>query len=380
MAGDVTVLGGAGKTFTLHFDTTTNAQLASVLASNISAGVLDHSISASNDSTPSLSGTIGEFVDTHTPVAHLPPGYDAVVNVNKNATIFGSGGNSESVLSGASNLTFIATGGSGTVVAGAGSLDKGHQGHHQGNQGHKDGQGGVGGNKIVVPTGDNGNWLIETGGGNDSISAQGGGNDTIGAGAGHNVIRLGSGDDLVQSSGNDTIYAGNGAETVQATQGSKDLIFAGDSSLTYVGGSGSATIVGGTGPDEIHGGSGGKNSIVAGSGNATLFGGGDGDQFSGGSGNDTFVAARGASTMTAGTGHDTFVFSSASSGGNGLISNFRQGLDQVLLQGYGSKAVTDMVTSQTHPTASSTLLTLGDGTQITFSDVSNIKLTDLKSG
>ena len=146
-----------------------------------------------------------------------------------------------------------------------------------------------------------------------------------------------------------------------------------------MGGSGSATIIGGTGPDEIHGGSAGKNSIVAGSGNATLFGGGNGDQFTGGSGNDTFVAAQGASTMTAGTGHDTFVFSSASGGANDLISNFRQGMDQVLLQGYGSKTVADMITAQTHPTGSS-MLTLPDGTKITFSDVSNIKMTDIKSG
>ncbi|MFZ0019105.1 MAG: hypothetical protein WAL10_17390, partial [Acetobacteraceae bacterium] len=124
----------------------------------------------------------------------------------------------------------------------------------------------------------------------------------------------------------------------------------------------------------------GKNSIVAGSGNATLFGGGDGDQFTGGSGNDTFVAAHGASTMTAGTGHDTFEFSSASGGANDLISNFRQGVDQVLLQGYGSKTVADMITAQTHPTSGSSMLTLPDGTKITFSDVSNIKMTDIKSG
>ena len=257
---------GPKKKFTLHFDTNANAQLASVLASNISAGVLDHSISPSNDATPPLSGKIGEFVDTNTPVAHLPYGYDAVINVNTIATIFGSGGNGESVLSGASNLTFIATGGSGTVVAGAGSPQKGQEGNHD-NKGAR-------GNTIVMPIGDNGNWLIETGGGNDSISAQGGGNYTIGAGAGHNLIRLGSGNDLVQSSGHDTIYADSGAETVDATKGSKDVIFAGDSRLTYAGGSGSATIIGGAGPEEIHGGSAGKNSIVAGSGNATLFGGG----------------------------------------------------------------------------------------------------------
>ena len=160
------VLGGAGKTFTLHFDTNANAQLASVLAANISAGVLDHSISPSNDATPPLSGKIGEFVDTKTPVVHLPHGYDAVVNVNANATIFGSGGNGESVLSGASNLTFVATGGSGTVVAGAGSPHKGQQ-EDQGHKGRV-----AGGNTIVVPLGDHGNWLIETGGGNDTISAE----------------------------------------------------------------------------------------------------------------------------------------------------------------------------------------------------------------
>ena len=130
--GDVTVLGGAGKTFTLHFDTNANAQLASVLAANISAGVLDNSISPSNDATPPLSGKIGEFVDTNTPFARLPQGYDAVVNVNTNATILGSGGNGESVLSGASNLTFVATGGSGTVVAGAGSPHKGQDAQRAG--------------------------------------------------------------------------------------------------------------------------------------------------------------------------------------------------------------------------------------------------------
>jgi Ca2+-binding RTX toxin-like protein len=128
------------------------------------------------------------------------------------------------------------------------------------------------------------------------------------------------------------------------------------------------------------GGSPGRSSRLAGSGNATLFGGGDGDQFTGGSGNDMFVAGQGASTMTAGTGHDTFVFSSVSGGANDLISNFRQGMDQVLLQGYGSKTVADIVTAQTHPTAGSSMLTLSDGTKISFSDVSNIKMTDIKSG
>ena len=353
--GDVTVLGGGGKTFSLHFDSNANAHLAAVLAANISTGVLDHSISASNNSTPPLSpGQIGEFVDTHKHVASLPGGYNAVVNLEKSATIFGSGGEGESVLSGAGNLTFIATGGSGTVVASSGS--KGHQA----NEDRSGDDARSGGNTIIIPKGDNGNWLIETGSGNDTISARGGGNDTIGAGAGHNLIRLGSGDDLIQSSGYDTIYAGTGAETVQATHGSHVVIFAGSSQLTYVGGSGSATIVGSKGQEEL-------------SGNATLFGGGD-------SGHNRFVAAHGAATMTAGSSSDTFVFSKGSAGGDDVIQHFRQGMDKVDLQGYGGKAVADAIQSQTHPTASSSNLTLSDGTKISFSDVTNIKTTDFKLG
>ena len=349
VGGDVTVLGGGGKTFSLHFDSNANAHLAAVLAANISAGVLDHSISASNNSTPPLSpGQIGEFVDTNKQVASLPGGYNAVVNLENHATIFGSGGVSERVLSGTGNLTFIATGGSGTVVAGSGG------------EGRSGDDARSGGNMIIVPKSDNGNWLIETGAGNDTISARGGGNDTIGAGAGHNLIRLGSGDDLVQSSGYDTIYAGTGAETVQAMHGSHVVIFAGSSQLTYVGGSGSATIVGSKGQEEL-------------SGNATLFGGGD-------FGHNRFVAAQGAATMTAGSSSDTFVFSKGSAGGDDVIQHFRQGMDKMDLQGYGAKTVADAIQSQTHPTASSSNLTLSDGTKISFSDVTNIKTTDFKLG
>ena len=229
-----------------------------------------------------------------------------------------------------------------------------------------------GGNTNIVPKGDNGNrltevskddngnWLIETNGGNDTISARGGGNDSIDAGAGHNLIRLGSGHHLIRSSGYDTIHAGTGAETVQATHGSHVVIFAGSSQLTYVGGSASATIVGSKGQEEL-------------SGNATLFGGGE-------SGHNRFVAAHGAATMTAGSNSDTFVFSKDAAGGDDVIHHFRQGIDKLDLQGYGGKAVADAIQSQTHPTASSSNLTLSDGTKICFSDVTNIKTTDFKLG
>jgi len=298
--GDVTVPGGDGKhggdgkAFSQHFDSDANAHLARVLATKISAGVLDQGSGGSSRGHRDIEGRSWD---------------DAR-----------SGGNTNIV-------------------------PKGDNGHRL----------------IEVSKGDNGNWLIETNGGNDTISARGGGNDTIGAGAGHNLIRLGSGHHHIRSSGYDTIHAGAGAETVQATHGSHVVIFAGSSQLTYVGGSAaSATIVGSKGQEELCG-------------NATLFGGGE-------SGHNRFVAAHGAATMTAGSNSDTFVFSKDAAGGDDVIHHFRHGIDKLDLQGYGGKAVADAIQSQTHPTASSSNLTLSDGTKISFSDVTNIKTTDFKLG
>jgi Ca2+-binding RTX toxin-like protein len=397
----VTVGAGSGQDLTLQFDSSANAALAARLAAAITAGVNAGSIIPEFNSTPPLPpGKTGLFIETQDHVTFLPPGYADVVELGKSDTIFGSGDKNEAILSGESNLTFIATGGSGTVVAGAGQQTGrgdifgnfgrdifGNFGRDDAGRFRGDDDAVRGGNMIVVPLGDNGNWLIETGGGNDTISALGGGNNTIGAGAGHNLIRLGSGQDSVESSGNDTVYGGTGSETIDATSAQRDVIhggasqllyFAGSGPTTIFGGTGSVTTTGGTGREEIHGGLAGNNSIVAGSGPATLFGGGNGDQLIGGSGKDEFVAGVGNSTLTAGSGQDDFEFRRSMVGGNVLIQDFKQGIDHIDLDGYGDRANQNAVATQMHPTPTSTMVTLSDGTKITFADVTSLKVTDFR--
>ena len=62
-------------------------------------------------------------MQTVTPVAILPPGYTAdIITKPGSALVFGSGASNETILSSAeTDLTFLATSGSGTVVAGGGT-------------------------------------------------------------------------------------------------------------------------------------------------------------------------------------------------------------------------------------------------------------------
>lgn len=404
----VTVAGAHNQFVTLSFNSAANATLARQLANAITAGVLGGTILPSDSKDgppPNLPGGVtGEFVQSTNGMTILKPGYDALVVTAKHAVVFGSGDNNKSVLSSKDDLSFFATGGSGTVVAGGGD------------------------NTITVPVTDNGDWSINTGNGDDMILALGGGNDTINPGGGHNRIQLGSGNDLVQLLGDDTVLAGSGAETITAFGNHSDLIYGNASKLFFVadqgsttifGGSGSDTFFGGKGPDLVYGGSGGNNMLLAGSGTATLFGGGDGDQLYangndkqalhagggnetlfggfasgadtffagpgsdqvfGGVGNDTFVAGTGAATITAGTGDDRFVFYNGQAGGSNSIQGFAQGTDKIDLQGYGKNEVTLALKSQTVVGTNDTI-TLSDATTITFANITKLTASDfLTSG
>jgi RTX calcium-binding nonapeptide repeat (4 copies) len=267
-----TVTGAHGQTVTLNFDSNANAALASRLAAAITAGVQNGSIIPAVDTDgppPALPpGKTGEFVQTQTGSTILPHGYKAFVDTAPNSIVFGSGGKDETVLSSTGNLDFIATGGSGTVVAGGGN------------------------NVISIPQGDKGDWSINTGNGNDNVLASGGGDDTISAGGGHNRLELGTGKDFITSLGNDIIVGSTGQETVAAFGDSSDYVVGNASNLFFVGNGGSATIFGGTGSDTVLGGSGpdyvvggtaGHNLLMGGAGTATLIGGGDGDVLKAGS-------------------------------------------------------------------------------------------------
>jgi Ca2+-binding RTX toxin-like protein len=401
----VTVTGPHCLTFDLCFPSTSNLFFAKELAAAISSAVLGgllESYDSKGGAPPKLAhGTLGEFVQDSKGQTTLPSGYNAVVDDAPNTTIFGSGGKDESVLSGSAGMTFDATGGSGSVIAGGGN------------------------NTIFIPTSDHGSWLIATGPGNDSISALGTGTDTIEPGGGANTVQTGGGNTLLILTGRDFVSVNSGSDTIDATQAKSTIVRAGNAAITFLGGDGPATLFGGSGSDTVQGGSGdlivygghhGNNSLEAGTGFATLYGGGSGDQLFaqgnkaqqlwagsgnetlsaakasgydtltggpgrdvmiGGSGNDTFFAGSGADTMVAGSKADTFVFVNGKAGGHDTITGFTS-MDKIDLQGYGSNAITKALQTQ-HDVKGSVTITLGDNTTVTFTGVSSLNANEFKN-
>jgi Ca2+-binding RTX toxin-like protein len=422
----VTLLGAGHETIRLAFDSTANALIAAQIAAAISREIEAGSVIPVNGSSgpiqvppPLPSGKTGEFVQTHDGLSIMSPGYKDVVVTAGAATVLGSGDANEAILSSEGNLTFIATGGSGSIVAGGSA--PGDPPHEHDERDRWRGHSNSSGDLIIVPASDNGNWGIYLGGGNDTVLALGGGNDTIAAGGGRNLIELGSGRDSVLSAGRDTIVTGSGHDTINATGDAHDLVQGGPGHLLFLGGAGSVTLFGGAGSDTfvggsgraiVYGGQGGNNSLLGGTGTATLFGGGAGDHLFaqgsegqelvagignetlsaamatgadslvagsgndsliGGHGNDTFFGGTGSSTMLGGSGHDIFTFVKSLNGGTDLVMNFTS-LDKIDLQGYGPQAVKDALASQTHANGSVTI-TLPDNTRVTFAGI-----TDLTKG
>ena len=420
----VTVLGAGHETLTLTYDSAANASIAAQLAAAITYGIDTGAIIPVNGGggpiqipPPLDPGKIGEFIQTHDGLSLMLPRYDDVVVTAGSATVLGSGDANEAILSSEGNLTFIATGGSGTVVAGGAAPGKSRldDRHDRGGE-HS------GGDLIIVPGRDNGDWSIYTGGGNDTVLALGGGDDTIDAGGGHNRIELGSGHDSVQSAGRDTIVTGSGHDTIDATADARDVVQGGTGELVFLGGAGTVTLFGGAGSDTfeggsgralVYGGQGGNNSLLGGTGTATLFGGGPGDRLYaqgtkaqelvagignetlsasmasgadslvagsghdsliGGSGNDTFFGGTGSSTMLGGSGDDVFSFVKSLDGGTDLVVNFTSA-DKIDLQGYGPHAVKDALASQTYANGSVTI-TLDDNTRVTFAGISQLTKGD----
>jgi len=225
-------------------------------------------------------------------------GFGAIVDENNGiaSTIHGGGSVAgQVVLAGDGGLTFTATSGNTTVVAG-------------------------GGDNHISFAGDKGTSAAYTSSGNDTIIG-GAGSTTISAGAGDNLITLGAGNSLVDDSGQDTVHLGSGNDTIDVLAGGSDKVIGAASvagsgfTLTFIGGSDASTVQSGAGSYDInggagggvfHGGAAGDNYISAGSGNTTIFGAGAGDTLLGGAGNDLITAALGNETLGGGTGSTDF--------------------------------------------------------------------------
>jgi Ca2+-binding RTX toxin-like protein len=413
MTTAVSVAAGHGQSATLHFDSSANLVLAMQLASQISAGVLNGSIITQTDSAGppgSLpAGTSGAYVQSEAPFVALPRSFPIDLVTRKGAAVvLGSSASDQVILSdAATDLTFLASEGSGTVAAG-------------------------GGNNAFLVSGTAGqHWALYSGNGNDDIHVLGDLAATVGAGAGRNAIRLGSGNSLVLSGGDDLISAAGGNVTVDAAQARSDFVQGGASHLLFLGGAGGATIIGGSGSDTysgaaghagrqlIEGGAGGNNVLIAGDGAATLVGGGrndlleaygtaaqwlqggagnetlsaalsrgndslvagsGNDQLIGGMGNDTFVGGAGNSTVTAGAGRSVFTFINHEAGGTEVVQGlFQQDQVRIELQGYSADAVSYALLSQT-VTNGAVTISLPDGTRVTFDDISRLTQANFGSG
>ena len=181
--------------------------------------------------------------------------------------------------------------------------------------------------------------------------------------------------------GTDTIIGGSGPALL--LEGSKNYIFNGNGTagtLTTVGGTGSATVFAGNGGGLIQGGSNGRNILegAASGASTTLVAGGNGDLLvSRGTGPTTLAAATGNETLIGGGGADTIQITNGKAGGNLLVVGFRPAEgDRVQLQGYeagaAGNAVAAAVGNNGLPNQPGAVITLSDGTKVTFSGVTNL--------
>ncbi len=237
-------------------------------------------------------------------------------------------------------------------------------------------------------------------------------------------INLGGADTFVAGGGNDTVYAiadggtyfgGSGPLTFADWPGASSTVFAGSGdSLIWSGGSGlyfvgagnflmigvgdSQTVVGAPGahsavlyatdgdnmslfgPDN-------GNVMVAGHGSATLngagatgnnlyFGGVDpsgSDSIVAGPGNNTLVGGSGSETLVGGAGADVFAIDKTYTGLGGNLNELIVGWnanDSLALVGYGAATVAGGLPAGA--VANGNVLTLADGTKITFAGLSNL--------
>jgi hypothetical protein len=208
-----------------------------------------------------------------------------------------------------------------------------------------------------------------------------GGQDGAVLGGGHQIVAV--------SAGGTRIWGGTGADTINVTAGG-GVVYGGSGALvlsmndtrdqavvTVQGGAGAFSQASGYGNLVFNGGRGtavlggvlGGETVTAGAGNMTLTGGGAGTRFTAGSGSDIVRMTQAGGVVVFGTGAAaitqaewggavTYDFVAGHGGGNDVITGFRTGTDQLSFQGV--HVTSDVVAG------GSTLLTLSDGTHVTF--------------
>ena len=235
----------------------------------------------------------------------------------------------------------------------------------------------VGGTAPATVYGGAGALTLFTGGGDTFVGSPGVGGPGVGGpgvggpgigGPGPTTV-VGRGADTIWATAGGSFYAGPDS-TVQLSGGAA-VITAGAGSLVSVTGAAAALVVAGGGNDTLDGsGSTGSQVIYAGSG---------ADLVRGGAGDDILVLGTGAASLSGGGGANLFVAVAGAAGGSDVITDFRPGTDQLVLQGYGAGAAAQAL-GTAREAGGSTQVSLSDGTQLSFLGVTGLGAGSIVAG
>ncbi len=218
---------------------------------------------------------------------------------------------------------------------------------------------------------------ITLGGAGDG-AALGGGHQSVSVAATGTRIWATAGSDTINvTAGGGNIWGGGGTLVLQMNDTRDQQVITvqgGGGLVTQAPGYGNLVFNGGRGAASLGGVSGIEN-VTAGSGNMTLVGGGGGTRFTAGSGSAQATLTRAGGTVVFGTGQAaiteagsggavTYDFVAGHGGGSDTITGFRVGTDQMSFQGVN--VTSDVVN------AGSTIMTLSDGTHVTFVGVTAV--------
>lgn len=142
------------------------------------------------------------------------------------------------------------------------------------------------------------------------------------------------GDDTVYGSNlADIIWGGEGADRLRGYTGD-DEINGGDDNDDVRGGAGDDFVLGDGGDDMVHGGQ-GNDRVRGNAGNDEVRGGNGDDVATGGSGDDIVAGGRGDDELYGNSGADVFQFNL--SAGFDIIHDYRDGLDMIDLEAFGTR-------------------------------------------
>lgn len=192
----------------------------------------------------------------------------------------------------------------------------------------------------------------------------------------------------------DTIYGSQGDDTFTGTtgdeeiwgEGGNDEIDGGGGEDTLFYGTGDDTIQGGVDDDyidngpwgsqsgrtEVYGGA-GDDTVYAGDGNDTIFGEEGSDRLYGEAGSDTIDGGAGNDRLVGGSGTDRFVFKDGY--GSDIVEDFNRTTEIVDVASVGIASFSDIQSRLSNNFDGDAVLTLDDGSRLTFWNVSSSQLS-----